>query len=97
MDIGIEQFCPNCQEKAASLFAENAALKPKPRRKRLPNPEKENWIPLRDIFGTAKIPEGAAEIVVNAITKMLTAGDIEQSNKWQFLEYLSAEYMASGE
>ena len=48
---------------------------------------------LKDIFGSAWIPKEAASVVRDAVTKMLEAGDIGQTNRWQALEYMAAEYL----
>lgn len=50
-------------------------------------------VALRDIFGTAYIPAEAAETVRRCIEKMKKDGDITNTNKWQALEYLAAEYL----
>jgi ParB-like chromosome segregation protein Spo0J len=48
---------------------------------------------LKDLFGSTWIPKEAASVVRDAITKMLKAGDIGQTNRWQALEYWAEEYL----
>jgi ParB-like chromosome segregation protein Spo0J len=48
---------------------------------------------LKDLFGSTWIPKEAASVVRDAITKMLKAGDIGQTNRWQALEFMAAEYI----
>jgi hypothetical protein len=48
---------------------------------------------LKDIFGTAWLPEEAASVVRDAVAKMVKTGDIGQVNRWQALEYWAAEYL----
>jgi len=96
-EIKLEDFCKLCRNQAARILDENVALKPKPKKPRLPNPEKENWVSLRDIFGTAKIPETVAQLVADSITRMIATGDIGQNNKWQWLEYVAVEKMQEDE
>jgi hypothetical protein len=48
---------------------------------------------LKDIFGTTWIRKEAASTIVDAVQKMLKAGDIGQTNRWQALEYWAAEYL----
>src|SRR3989475_974076 len=48
---------------------------------------------LKDIFGTAWVPKGAASVMRDAVQKMVEAGDIGQTNRWQALEYWAAEYL----
>ena len=48
---------------------------------------------LKDIFGTVWVPKEAASVVRDAVQKMVKAGDIGQTNRWQALEYWAAEYL----
>jgi hypothetical protein len=48
---------------------------------------------LKDIFGTAWLPKEAAAVIRDAVQKMVKDGDIGQTNRWQFLEFLSSEYL----
>jgi hypothetical protein len=48
---------------------------------------------LKDIFGTAWVPKEAASVIRDAVQKMTKAGDIGQTNRWQVLEYMAAEYV----
>lgn len=57
-------------------------------------PEGEDWVPLRDVVGSAYIPAAAADTLRGAIIAMQAKGDIGNKNRWQALEYLAADYMA---
>ena len=48
---------------------------------------------LKDIFGTAWVPKEAGAVIQAAVAKMVKAGDIGQTNRWQALEYWAAEYL----
>jgi len=48
---------------------------------------------LKDIFGTAWLPKEAGSVIRDAVQKMVKAGDIGQTNRWQALEYWAAEYI----
>lgn len=51
--------------------------------------------PVSSIFGTDKVPADSAVIINKAIEKMMKEGDIEVQNKWQLMEYLAADYLAT--
>ncbi|MGD0126371.1 MAG: ParB N-terminal domain-containing protein [Terriglobia bacterium] len=55
------------------------------------DPEREN---LRDIFGTSWVPKAAGSVIRDAIKKMVAAGDVGHTNRWQALEYWAAEYLS---
>jgi ParB-like chromosome segregation protein Spo0J len=48
---------------------------------------------LKDIFGTSWVPKEAASVIRDAVQKMVKAGDIGQTNRWQALEYWATEYL----
>jgi hypothetical protein len=48
---------------------------------------------LKDIFGTSWVPKEAGSVIRDAVQKMVKAGDIGQTNRWQALEYWTAEYL----
>ena len=48
---------------------------------------------VKDIIGTAWLPKQAASVLAEAVQKMVKAGDIGQTNRWQALEYWAAEYL----
>lgn len=48
---------------------------------------------LKDILGTAWVPKEAASVIRDAVAKMIKAGDIGPTNRWQALEYWAAEYL----
>lgn len=52
------------------------------------------WTPLTNIFGGAAIPKESAEVIQEAVKKMMDDGQITSKNKWQFIEYLAADYLA---
>lgn len=56
--------------------------------------EADEWVPLRDLIGTAYIPPGAADTIRQAIVAMQAKGDISNKNRWQVLEYLAADYIS---
>ncbi|MGA2076714.1 MAG: ParB N-terminal domain-containing protein [Terriglobia bacterium] len=55
------------------------------------DPEREN---LRDILGTSWVPKAAASVIRDAIKKMVAAGNVGHTNRWQALEYWAAEYLS---
>jgi hypothetical protein len=88
----INSICPTDRDRAYALVA--AARKPMKKRKRLPKVGEEDWVALRTIFGNSKVPEAVADVVQEAIQTMIKAGDISETNKWQFLEFVAADYIA---
>jgi ParB-like chromosome segregation protein Spo0J len=48
---------------------------------------------LKDIFGTSWVPKEAASVIRDAVQKMVKAGDIGQTNRWQSIEYWATEYL----
>lgn len=48
---------------------------------------------LKDIFGTAWLPKEAASVIRDAVQKMVKAGDLGPTNRWQALEYWATEYL----
>ena len=48
---------------------------------------------VKDIFGTAWVPKEAAIVIKDAVQKMVKAGEIGQTNRWQALEYWAAEHL----
>jgi ParB-like chromosome segregation protein Spo0J len=55
------------------------------------DPERQN---LKDIFGTSWLPKPVASVIRDAIKKMVAAGDVGHTNRWQALEYWAAEYLS---
>lgn len=88
----IDSICPRDKEKAYALV--EAARRPKTRRKRLPNTERQNWVKLSKLFGTARIPEEVAEVVQMGLNQLTIAGDIGPKNKFQALEFVFADFIA---
>lgn len=56
--------------------------------------EEQEWVPLTNIFGGAAIPKESCDIIQDAVKKMMDEGQITSKNKWQFIEYLAADYLA---
>jgi hypothetical protein len=48
---------------------------------------------LKDIFGTTWVPKEAASVIRDAVQKMVKAGDIGQTNRWQAIEFWAAEHL----
>ena len=48
---------------------------------------------LKDLFGTSWVPKETGSVIRDAVQKMVKAGDIGQSNRWQFLENMATEYL----
>lgn len=88
--VSIENFCEKDKALAATLLAK---IKPKQKRER--KPPEPGWVPLKDIFGVTKIPETVAKIVLRGMERMLADGDITDKSRFQYLEYVSVEYLNS--
>ena len=52
------------------------------------------WIQLTSILGSGAVPKEAADIIQEAVKKMVDDGVVGQKNKWQAIEYLAADYLA---
>lgn len=52
------------------------------------------WVSISKAIGTTLIPKSSIDIIKKAIEKMQKNGIINEKNKWQFIEYMAAEYMA---
>ncbi len=48
---------------------------------------------LKDLLGSAWVPKEAASVIRDAVQKMVKAGDIGQTNRWQALEFWATEYL----
>lgn len=57
------------------------------------NEKNTSWVPLSSIFGTSKVPAAAARIIKKALDKSTSTGDVSSDAKWQFIEYLAADYL----
>lgn len=55
--------------------------------------EQPERVHLKDIFGTSWIPKEAVSTIADSVQKMIKAGDIGQTNRWQALEYWAADYL----
>lgn len=56
--------------------------------------EDKEWVQLTEIFGGSAIPKESADVIKDAVKKMASEGIIGAKNKWQFIEYLAADYLA---
>ncbi len=56
--------------------------------------ESQEWVQLPNIFGSPAIPKEAADIINEALNKMVEEGHIGAKNKWQALEYWAADFLA---
>lgn len=52
------------------------------------------WVQLTSIFGSSAVPSEAAEVIQEAVKKMIEEGVVGPKNKWQAIEYLAADYLA---
>lgn len=56
--------------------------------------EDSEWVQLTGIFGSSAVPAEAAEVIQEAVKKMVDEGVVGAKNKWQAIEYLAADYLA---
>lgn len=56
--------------------------------------ESREWVQLPNIFGSPAIPKETADVINEALDKMVKDGQIGAKNKWQALEYWAADYLA---
>jgi len=54
----------------------------------------EDWVSLREVVGTAKIPQDVAAIIEQTINRLLATGDITEKGKFRALEYACANLLA---
>ena len=52
------------------------------------------WVQLSHIFGASGIPQETADIISDAVKKMVDEGKIDPKNKLEFLKILSEKYLA---
>jgi hypothetical protein len=50
-------------------------------------------IHLKDILGTSWVPKEVGSVIRDAVQKMVKAGEIGQTNRWQAIEFWAAEYL----
>ncbi|MBZ5499548.1 MAG: hypothetical protein LAP85_24375 [Acidobacteriia bacterium] len=93
----LKMFCPKDRALAREILGRGNPNAAKPRRKRFPREGQEDWIPLRRIFKTAKVPEAVGEMIEQAINLMKLNGDISDTNLWQSLEFAFAEYLSGAD
>ena len=55
--------------------------------------EDSEWVQMTGIFGSSAIPAASAEIIREALKKMMEDGVVGPKNKWQAIEYLAADYL----
>lgn len=53
----------------------------------------QEWTQLTAILGSSAIPKEAAEVIAQALKKMVENGDIDSKNKWRALELWAADYL----
>ena len=87
-------FCPRDHALAKEILGRANRQKARPHRKRLPKESHEDWVPLRKIFKTANVPEAVAGVIEQALNLMKLNGDIDDTNLWQGLEYVFAEFLS---
>jgi hypothetical protein len=56
--------------------------------------DSQEWTPLSAVFGSPAIPKDAAEVIGEALKKMMKEGAVGAKNKWQAIEYWAADYLA---
>lgn len=56
--------------------------------------ENVQWIQLSNIFGASGVSKDTAEIISNAVQKMIDEGKISPNNKFEFLKILAEKYLA---
>ena len=56
-----------------------------------------SWIKLSQVIGTNVIPKNAAIIIDAALKQAVENGHVNYRNRWQFIEYLCADYLAGRE
>ena len=56
--------------------------------------DNSEWVQLTGIFGSSAVPSESAEVIQEAVKKMEKEGVIGPKNRWQFIEYLAADYLA---
>jgi hypothetical protein len=54
----------------------------------------ETWVPLRDVFKTARIPASVAYVLREAVARKVAQGDVNVEHPWQALEQWAAETLA---
>ena len=55
--------------------------------------QEKDWIDLSLVLGTSRIPVEAAKVLNRAIDQMTARKEIKAKNRWQAIEYLSADYL----
>lgn len=59
--------------------------------------EEGEWVQLTSLIGSSAIPKEAAEVIQQAIKKMVDSGDVNSNNKWRAIELLAADYLGGDE
>ena len=54
----------------------------------------DEWTRVSLAVGSRMMPVDAAEVLKQAIDKMITEGHVNPEHRWQALELLAAEYLA---
>ncbi len=56
--------------------------------------EEEEWTYLAKLFGSNAVPGESAKVIQQAIKKAEKEGTVTSKNRWQFIEYLCADYLS---
>ena len=56
--------------------------------------EGSEWVQLTGVLGSSAVSAESAEIIRQAIKKAEKEGTVTSKNRWQFLEYLCADYLS---
>lgn len=56
--------------------------------------EGSEWVQLTGVLGSSAVPAESAEIIRQAIKKAEKEGTVTSKNRWQFIEYLCADYLS---
>jgi len=57
--------------------------------------EPEEWVPLRQVIGTARVPAEVAELIGQLIERLEKRGDVSENARWRALELACAELLAA--
>lgn len=56
----------------------------------------KKWVKIANVFGVDAMPADAAIVISAALEQAIREGHVNCHNKWQFIEYLCADYLAGG-
>lgn len=55
----------------------------------------EEWVGLREVLGTDRVPREVADLLYEVVKRMVESGDVSVKGRWQAVEFLAAEWLAS--